>query len=559
MAVPINLALERAFGNDPQIRILHVQEFNPGDPLIPLTEQVNNSSRRVSNGVIVVKLFLRTSGSAPEYPSPDAGTDIGMEIWLPDVKVWNSRLRVQVHGGFMGDFRVTSKNHFSLPVCTDMLSGELASELGYVVAISDGGHAARNFEDFQYLMAADGSINNEGWKNVAYQATHLLGLKSRELASLYYNKPVTYSYLYGCSTGGRQAYHSAQKYPGDFDGILAGCPSIRQSLLFPSLIHPHIVIQNDLGGDPFKKGQLEMISQKALGAGDTEVNGSHDGYITDWLNNSYDPTKDLTVLSVKDGGHCTESWALSMAQAQAINKIWYGPTLDGGIPDPAQDNGSGYQLSKNQLWWGKLRGTRIDFSTIVREAATGILALSFQDSSLASPAWVHPTGCGQDRWKLWTYAEYAQAMMQCQLMNETFENMDAADPDLRQIQHLGKKILVYHGLADPVVAPQSAISYFHESTKWTGGMEKTKQFHRLFLIPGMGHCIRYRGCAGGTTPPIPTLEELFEALVAWVEEGKAPETLIAHSTDNKVSRPLYAYPKIATYVRGDVNSASSYA
>ena len=562
MAISVHDALGKVFGHDSSIRVLHVQQFAAGDALIPSSEEPNEHSRRVSRNITLVKLFLRTTGPAPEIPSPNAGSDVGMEFWLPDLSSWNHRTRCQIQGAFMGDFRVTSKQHFSLPICTDLLSGEIASELGYLVATTDGGHATKDMEDFTYLMNADGSINSEGWKNVAYEATHLLGLKTKELAEAYYGSPAKHSYLYGCSTGGRAAYHSAQKYPDDFDGLLIGAPSLTQSLMFPSLLHPLIVIQNDLGGHSFKDGQLEMVSQKAIAAGDTTVNGQHDGYLNDWEANTYDPTKDPSVLAVSEGGSCTEPWALSLAQAHAINKIWYGPTIDGSIPDPKEDNGALCPLRENQLFWGKIRGTRIEVSREPRAAATGLLALSFQDSSLASANWEHTTGSGRDIWRSWDYKQYGEAMLKCQAMDKSFAHMDANDPrQMARIQQGGGKILTYHGLADPVTNPQISINYYRNSAEHTGGIEKTQDFHRLFLIPGMGHCVRMRGCAGAVNPPIPTLEELFAALVSWTEDGVAPTHFIAHSSDGKKSRPIPAYGgklQSPQYIGGDVNVASSY-
>lgn len=197
----------------------------------------------------------------------------------------------------------------------------MAGDLGYVVSTTDGGHIADTVENSAYLLNADGTQNGEGWKNVAWQATHLLGVKTKELTAAYYGRPAKYSYLYGCSTGGRAAYHSAQKFPDKFDGLLVGCPSITQSLLFPSLAHPFVIINNDLRGQRFKLNELEMVCQRALAAGDTAITGQHDGYFTNWWDNCYDPTKDPSVISVADGGECTEPWALSIAQCYAVNKI----------------------------------------------------------------------------------------------------------------------------------------------------------------------------------------------------------------------------------------------
>jgi hypothetical protein len=136
---------------------------------------------------------------------------------------------------------------------------------------------------------------------------------------------------------------------------------------------------------------------------------------------------------------------------------------------------------------------------------------------------------------------------------------DADDPDLRDAQRLGKKILVYHGLADTGVAPQSTVRYYESSAAMSGGLSETRKFHRLFLVPGMGHCVRYRGCAGTVTPPTPAMEDIFKALEARTEQGTAPEVLQATSTDAKSSPSIALYPKTPTYCGGDVDSYNSFS
>ena len=325
-------------------------------------------------------------------------------------------------------------------------------------------------------------------------------------------------------------------------------------------MHPQIVIENDLGGELFKPDQLEMVSRKALAAGDTKITGQHDGYFTDWQDNVYDPTRDPSVISVADGGECTEPWALSLAQGHALNKIWYGPTLDGKVPDPSIDNGTNATRPDHQVWWGKIRGTRIDFADKPRIVSGSHLAVALADPSLAPPEWKDPKGRNQNGWGKWTHEQYAQAMLKCRELDATFEKMDADDADLRPFQQTGNKILVYHGLADPGVAPQSSVHYYQESCKYTGGLGKTQEFHRLFLIPGMGHCFRSRGTAGNANIPIPSLEEMFEVLTTWVEKDQAPKSILATSVDGKVSRPICMYPGLPKYNgSGDVSSASSFS
>jgi feruloyl esterase len=163
-------------------------------------------------------------------------------------------------------------------------------------------------------------------------------------------------------------------------------------------------------------------------------------------------------------------------------------------------------------------------------------------------------------WSTWSHKQYAQGILKCEELDKTVFHMDADDPDLRPFQATGHKLLVYHGLGDPGVAPQSAVAYYNKSAAITGGVEKTRDFHRLFLIPGMGHCLRSRGSAGRANIPLPTVEEMFKLLVAWVEDGVGPDSIVAFSHDNRASRPIKAYPGIPRYIGyGSIHEASSFS
>jgi hypothetical protein len=283
MSSSINEAIKQSIGKDDRIKLLRLQRFLPGDPLVPSRQTAGDADPRSDNGVTLLKLFIRTDSPADSPLRPTAGTDVGVEIWLPDPEVWNKRVRVQIQGGFMGDAKITAPDAFSDTPCgAEMSMAQVAAEKGYIVATTDGGHQASTYEDMSYLTNSDGSPNTLGWKNIAWQATRLTRQVAKDLAQAYYQQSPSYFYLFGCSTGGRQAYHIAQQHPADFDGYLVSCPSLTQTLLFPSLIHPHIVIQNDLNGEHFRPGQLEQVSRRALAAGDTSITGSHDGYITHW-------------------------------------------------------------------------------------------------------------------------------------------------------------------------------------------------------------------------------------------------------------------------------------
>lgn len=559
----MNSALQDVFGNDDSARILLVRHFNRGEFLLPTRDPELLPSPKVpraEHGVTVVKFFIRTNGPAPELPSPNSGTDVGFEIWFPDEATWNGRIYNHIVGGLQGDTQVTELDFSSSESWTGRFLSEMATELGYVSGITNGGQSnPRAYQDMQWLLNDDGSWNLEGWKNANWQATHLLSVKSKEIAKAYYGKPAHHAYIYGCSTGGRAVYKAIQDFPEDYDGYLSSCPSITQSRLFPSLGHAFIVMNNHLNDlSAFTEVQQEVVSQRALEFGDTQVTGDHDGYFSTLANN-YDPTKDLSLLSVEEGGQCTETWAFTKRQLEAINMIWYGPTLDGSIPDPSVSTGTDQNLQSGQLWWGKLRGTALGFIMGKREIVGNYFAVMLKDPSLASTNWNHPLGKSSDAWMYWSYEKYTQAILEAERLDKEVFHMDSDNPDLRPAMNAGVKMITYHALADPGVAPQSAINYYLKAADIVGGADELDKFSRLFLVPGQDHCLRSSGVAGSGNPPIPKVEEWLDLLVDWVENDKAPGQIIANSVDNTASRPICKFPKMAKYDgAGDVNKASSY-
>ncbi|KAH6980646.1 Tannase/feruloyl esterase [Ilyonectria sp. MPI-CAGE-AT-0026] len=563
----MNKALNKVFRHDANTTILHVQHFKPGDYLLSTApgDGTQPIIPRAKNGVTVVKLFIRTTGDAPAEPDPVTGTDVGIEFWFPDSLFWTGRIINFVDGGFQGSPHVTAPNSSEESSFTSVQFSEWASKYGYVSAVSNGGHITplthdANYNgilDTSYLVTADNRYNLEGWKNMAWQGNHLMAIKSKEIAKAYYGRDHNSAYLLGCSSGGRQAYQVAQQFPNDYNGLLVIAPSLHGSQYYTSTGYPTIVVNNDLQDQPFTDTQLEMVSQKAVAHGDTAITGRHDGYITDWQSNTYDPAKDLSVLRVEDGGNCTDSWAISMVQAQALNKIWYGVTKNGYAPDPSVDNGSKLNKSSDLLYWGKLRGIRLKYVIAPATVPSVFLPAAFLNTSLGDPEYF---ANGTNAWTSSSYQEFAQYIIDGPGIDDKIIQMDAADPDIREFQSLGGKLLVYHGLADQFSPPQHSAAYYEDSASITGGMNATADFHRLFFVPGMDHCSPSSNQAGNANIPFAQSEQFLEKLVTWVEKGDAPEKVIAHSDDNLVSRPICPYPALPKYDgHGNVNFASSFS
>lgn len=554
----VEKAVKSAFRSDPDVEIISAKTLNKGDSV-----KFPGQKKPVvlNNDVSMVKLMVGPGHpDLPDAPATSGG--IGIEIWLPSAMVWNKRILAQQYGGWSGLISISSASAIGNP-------GNAIQALldGYVIAVSDGGHqiSPKLAGKGSIMMNSDGSVNTAGWIDLSYRSTHELAVKTKKLVAAYYHQPAEFSYLYGGSSAGRAAYQSAQMYPDDFDGILANCPSIDQTQLFPSLVYGHIVMQRDLEGVLLTREQLDLVSRAAVNACDSFVTGQHDGYISDFTRCNYDPTKDRTVLCVEDGGINTSASALTMKQAQAINKIWYGATPDGSVPSPAVDNGYNPIRPPDQIWWGVSRGTKlytVANSVNGKPAPYGIvvdqIALNLQDPSMATPYFLNASGNGKDGWKSLTYAQFANVMYQGKIMNEVaFANIDANNPNLKPFRDKGKKMITYHGMADPNVPFPSSVNYYIRSASLVGGITEAQKFHRLFLVPGMGHCAG-TGTVGDNNAPWPTRAQMLNILVDWVEKGIAPSSVTCFSKDKKISRPVYMYPKKAKYAGGDVNKAESF-
>ncbi|KAH6628992.1 Tannase/feruloyl esterase [Boeremia exigua] len=565
-------ALDNVFKDHANTTIIQVRHFDAGEYTLPIDP--GSGQQQIipiaSNGVTVVKLFVRTTGPAPAEPDPFSGTDVGIQIWFPDADIWTGRIMNFVDDAFQGSPFVTLKDMAGLSMYPTIQYSEWAADMGFVAAVSNGGHFSHYpfpswflpSVNISYLLTADDQYNDEGWKNFAFQGTHIMAEVSKQISKEYYGRLHNSSYLAGCSTGGRQVYQMAQQLPEDYDGYLVSAPSFNGSYFYGSIAYDNIVVNNDLVpiNETISEISLEIVSQKAVAHHDTLITGQHDGYITEWQHNDYDPTKDPSVLRVEDGGNCKENWAISLTQAKALNKIWYGTTVDGSVPDVAEDNGMSLVRPAHQLYWGKARGSRLQYVNTLCQVPGFLWPVCFLNRTLGDPGYFEG---GTNAWKDFSYKEWANYMTKAareQIDKKHLYNMDILDPDLRKLQSLGKKVMVYHGTADYTSPVGHVALYYEQSAQYTGGMNETADFHRVFLVPGMTHCQLASNTAGQTTIPVPSPQELIGKLVAWVEDGEAPDNLMAQTDDGKKSRPICPYPKLPKYNNvGDVNNATSFS
>jgi hypothetical protein len=409
---------------------------------------------------------------------------------------------------------------------------------------------------------------------------HEMAVQSKALVLAYYGEPHKYAYWDGSSTGGRQGYYLAQHYPHDFDGILAGAPAINWTRFLTASLYPQIVMQRDLDG-AIPASKLHAVSAAA----NASCGGATLGFQLDPTQCRYDPSKDPAALctgvagigSNRDASRC-----VTLDEARAINKIWYGQTTDGSVPDPAIDNAGGATVSaaNKQLWWGPTRGTLLASpkgAALAGPHPTPIpsvqVALELQDPAIAQRSWVatgslpvftNATGNGADGWKDLSYEDLARAAELGLSLQPSFSNIDTDSVDLRAARDSGVRILSYHGWADELIPPQGSLNYFERLQIAMGGTTELQRFNRLFMIPGYGHL----GAPGSIDPatgmptspdkvPMPQpatgRDELFEALMNWVEHGQAPERIELYSRDGSVTMPICSHPRKA------VDDGSGYA
>ena len=554
-------SLGAQFRPDANTSVLLVRSFKKGESLALSGTPSTPAPPVAANDVCVVKLLVGPGNPGPAgAPSTSAG--IGIEVWLPSVENWNGRVHALGGGGWAGGAAVTS---LTLLAGTGggsagLTAAAVATVEGAVSAFTDTGHVIGNGS---FAMRPDGTINTVLWNDFAQRGIHEEVVKAKALARAFYGQAPKYSYWDGFSTGGRQGHMEAQANPSDVNGILAGAPAFNWSKFITAELYPQTVYQRDLGGVPLSSGQLTLLGNAAINACDV-VGGQHLGYIPDPSECRYDPTQDPAVICTASGGTNTTANCVAPVQAAAQNKIWYGQTSDGSVPSPAVDNGFGIMPSPNQRWYGLARGAASGLAGATPfTIATDQVALELQDPTIATPSFTNATGNGADKWKQLTYGQLSNAFDLGVTLQPSFGNINTDNPDLSAFRGSGAKMIMYHGLADVLIPPQGSINYYNRVANQMGGIAAIQGFYRFYLVPGMTH-----GLGNGTTnpnanPPLPTHDQLYNALTDWVEKGIAPTRMDIASAVTPTfpvakSRPLCVYPQKANYVGGDINVTTSY-
>ena len=561
---------------DGQTRVIAVQGFKAGDEVRLAHSPAPHVKTAVD--VCMVKLLVGPGNPGPAG-APSTSPGIGIEVWLPARAQWNQTIRAFGSGGWAGGFYADPTRIGQSGGGNEMFLG--AVQKGYAVSGSDHGHGGTvSGRNASFAMNPDGSINTVLWRDFAERSMLEQALKTKAVVKAYYGRAHAKAYFDGFSTGGRQGYKLAQKYPEQYDGILAGAPAFNWTRFITAELYPQVVMQRDLGRT-IPNAKLHGASALALRAcGGAQASW---GFLHDPLACTYNPARDAAALCKGDTGEAgvqgasTQGTCLSLKEAQAINKIWYGQTRDGRAPDPALDSGRIGRLSasQGQLWWGQTRGT--DLTALSGEQApfpiaSQVVALSLGNPRIAQKGmFTNATGNAEDGWKALKYADLAAAYERGLAMQAALSDINTDSPDLSKLRDRGAKVLSYHGLSDQLIMPQGSLNYFDRLAQTMGGVDKVQAFNRLFFIPGLGHAGLFNqtasiGLNGAVTPvsavPLPQpatgRDELFNALRSWVEKGIAPERIDLAAASGSLSLPICPHPKKPVLTGGNPSAAASY-
>jgi feruloyl esterase len=466
----------------------------------------------------IVAIAARIVAATPETPQHCRVTgtiapEVAFEINLPDR--WNRRFYMTGNGGLAGDALDTPNN-------ADR-TGALMN--GFVMARTNTGHDARKEPSGSFILS-----DPQKAIDYAYRAVHVTAETAKKIATDYYAKPITFSYWNSCSNGGRQGLLEAQRFPDDFDGIVANAPWVDQTGFTIGAIWN----QKAVTDVPVSAAKINLVAEKAIAKCD-EIDGLKDGLIDDPRKCSFDPARD--VPACREGSDTPD--CLTSAQAAAIKKVYSGPVSQGKAFFPGYMVGSEAltpgQNGANSGWLGPIIPAQPNAKPADFNLAEGVMRYLVLD----------PPQAEYDTLKV----DFDQAAKTIERWSKL---ADAKDADLSKFRKSGGKLIMTYGWADTILQPLQGVRYY-ESVAAKHGKD-TADFVRLFMVPGMAHC------GGGVGPD---RNDAVTAVIDWVEKGQAPDHLIATKMTNGQpvrTRPLCPYPQVARYKgQGSIDDAASFS
>jgi feruloyl esterase len=470
--------------------------------------------------------------------TPSSDSSIKIEVWLPEgASAWNGRFLGTGGGGFQG---VISYSELANGIRAGFAATN--SDLGTGVSGCSPLYCGSNGNMGNPLAKAFGDPDSpstglfghpERIKDFGFRAIHLMTVRGKEIANAFFGQNAQRAYFAGCSTGGQNALMEAQRFPNDYDGILAGAAAFnRTHLHMAGLAGWQATHANP--GRFIQPGQMTLINQAVLKQCVGRDGGAGtDQFLTDPRDCQFDPK----VLQCT-GGQLPPA-CLTADQVTTIQK-YYAGTIDpvnGQVINPGAERGNETD---------DIRALGLAFQERLPEPAfDGLFYWVF------GPSFGYPSSAVN-------FANFDFHRAVDTVDDQLAAVLNANSTDLGEFREHGGKLLMYHGWADPLIPSQSSINYFNALVANGGhGVQqasfaangnpavlRTQSYARLFMVPGMYHC------SGG---PGPNAFDALSPLVKWVETGVAPETIVATKFVGdtppavQMTRPLCVFPKVAKY------------
>jgi feruloyl esterase len=413
---------------------------------------------------------------------PTADSDIKFEVWLPPASKWNGKYEGVGNGGFAGSLIYPAM--------------KWALDAGYATSGTDTGHEGGSL-DSQWALGHPEKIVDFGWRGV-----HETAVAAKAIVADFYGKSAAHAYFNGCSDGGREALMEAQRFPHDYEGIVAGSPANYWTRLLANAISDDQALTAD-PGSWLSPDDLALVTHATLAACHGE-----NGVLADPRQCHFDSA----ALTCKEG---QTSQCLSPAKVTALKRIYAGPKDEGGASIlPGFSPGGEQGPSAWPLW---VTGTQ-------PKRVMGTLLYIFQSGFYENMVYDKPD---MDYRTLKVSESLADAD------SKVGASINADNSDLGAFKSAGGKLIQYHGWNDSAIPPQSSIRYYDAVADKMGGEKNITPFYRLFMAPGMEHCgggpgaNAIGGVFGLPAPKHDAQHDVVAALAHWVEDGVAPETLTA--------------------------------
>jgi feruloyl esterase len=447
------------------------------------------------------------------------------EVALP-VSTWTQRFAGLGCGGLCGNLSdPTKQSSFSFSY-----KCPLVQEGGFVTAATDMGHQGND---------PAWTTDPQKQADFAYRGQHITTLAAKKLIKAYYGQEQKFSYFVGCSDGGREALMAAQRYPNDYNGIIAGAPAAHFQVQ-NSVFHGWSVVANSStgtsSGNSILYADKVALLHKAVVAACADT---PDGLISDPRACNFDPASIQCAVGATDTSNC-----LTAAEAGAAGKIYGGP-VDAATSTRMQIGRPLFGSEGN--WVGvEVPSTSTSTGTPV-PVAQGIFSYNIVTGAYNLIFTGNPTMPTID-----TFG-YTDSNFYNTYLAANHPLYDATNPDLSAFQKAGGKLILWHGWADQHISPRYTIAYY-EAMQNQMGTSTVEQFARMYLVPGVGHCGGGEGLAN---------IDLVSRITAWVEQGSAPASVMSYRTDSAgaetASRPVYPYPAVAQYTgSGDWHDGANY-